>query len=57
MSRDENDHFDLFEEIARGCLYRGGKDMQTFLNGYAWGAIMFGILVVALFLIGILKGY
>ena len=57
MSRDENDHFDLFEEIARGCLYRGGKDMQTFLNGYAWGAIMFGILVVALVLIGILKGY
>lgn len=56
LVQDSQDKFKLIDEIARGSLYRGGRDMQTFLNGYAWGAILLGSIIIALYLIGWLRG-
>ena len=30
--------FNLFDEMARGCLYRGGESEQNFLKGYVGAA-------------------
>jgi len=42
-----NRDFNLIDEMARGCLYRGGASEDAFLRGYAHGAMVYiGILVV-----------
>lgn len=48
---NKND-FNLFEEWARGIMFRGGKEMDDFLSGYVTGLLLFGILFVVLFVVG-----
>lgn len=42
---DKNE-FDLFDEMARGCLYRGGKSERDFLNGYSTAAIVIWSVII-----------
>lgn len=39
-----NDDFNLVEEMARGCLYRGGESEANFCRGYVYGALFYGSL-------------
>ncbi|GIW83116.1 MAG: hypothetical protein KatS3mg105_4923 [Gemmatales bacterium] len=56
MSDHSKRDFDLMTEYARGCLYRGGEDMQYFLAGYAWGWILGIAFVVGLSVLGLILG-
>ena len=40
-----NDHFNVFHEIGRGALYRGGESMENYLRGYAWGVLIVAFIV------------
>lgn len=43
---DKSD-FNLIDEMARGCLYRGGKSERDFLSGYFWaGVVIWGLIIV-----------
>jgi hypothetical protein len=46
----------LFKEWARGIMYRSGREMDDFLAVYVTDLILFGILLVALFLAGVFVG-
>lgn len=47
--RVHND-FDLFQEITRGALYRGGRDAENVLFGYRLGTFfMLGVFAAILF--------
>lgn len=48
--------FNLFEEMARGHLYRGGQDAHNFLTGYTWGMLFMLGVTVLLIVIGLLAG-
>lgn len=38
--------FDLFQELSRGALYRGGQDAATWMLGYRLGIFfMLGVVV------------
>ena len=50
------DDFNLFEEWARGIMYRGGEERDDFLSGYVTGFVLYGILLVILFLVGSFLG-
>lgn len=53
---DKKNDFNLFDEWARGIMYRGGKEQEDFLSGYVSGLFIYGLVVFALFLIGVLTG-
>lgn len=48
--------FNLFEEWARGIMFRGGEEMDDFLSGYVWGLLLLGGVTVVLYLIGVATG-
>jgi hypothetical protein len=37
--------FNVFHEIGRGALYRGGESMENYLRGYAWGLLIAAFIV------------
>jgi len=41
-----NSDFNVFHEIARGALYRGGESMESYLRGYACGMLIVAFIVV-----------
>lgn len=55
FNNDNKDRFNLNDEIARGILYRGGEEAQSFLRGYAWGWVIVILLVAALWIAGWVK--
>jgi hypothetical protein len=40
-----NRDFNVFHEIARGALYRGGESMENYLRGYVWGVLIVAFIV------------
>ena len=50
-----NSDFHVFHEIARGALYRGGKEAEQYLRGYVWGALIVA-LIVALKILPVILG-
>jgi len=46
--REVHNDFDVFQEISRGALYRGGQDAATWMIGYRLG-VFFMLGVVASF--------
>jgi hypothetical protein len=42
---DKSD-FNLIDEMARGCLYRGGESERLFLKGYFWTWVAFIVFIV-----------
>lgn len=44
----KDDDFNLINEMARGCLYRGGESENNFVKGYVHAAIVIpGLFLVA----------
>lgn len=48
--------FDIWEETARGMLYRGGKEADYLWTGYVWGMLLMLGVTVLLIIIGLLAG-
>jgi hypothetical protein len=53
VSNNKND-FDLFREMSRGCLYRGGESEENFLKGYVGGAMVIIPLILLAFAVEML---
>lgn len=52
QNRRPDREFNLMDELSRGIIYRGGKELEDYMEGYAFG-ILFWILVLAfLFILG-----
>ena len=43
--KSHNGDFHVFDEIARGALYRGGEALENYLTGYAWGVRIVAFIV------------
>jgi hypothetical protein len=54
---DSTRDFKIINELRRGIIYRGGKELDDYMSGYAYGLVFSALILAFLFILGTIKGH